>query len=374
MSKLIESKTLYKVHTGAKVGDWTISLYGNDDGSATLARQACKVVGGKPVETITHITQGKNIGRSNETTPLQQAQSEMESKINKQIDKGYVETKPEEGAKVTNALGFIKPMLAQPIEKVKKWSFPVYAAAKLDGHCLLANNQTLYSRGGKPVVVHHITESLNAIPDGVTLHGEIYIHGETLQRISSLVKKPKPESSALVYHVYDVHTEDTEIAYGERYALLREIVCRLGNESIVALEQVPIDSQDELDKLHAKYLSQGFEGTMARHGDTSYEDGKRSKSLMKVKNFQDAEFKIVGYEEGKPYIREDRTYQVPVYICATDEGNNFNCTAPGTMEEKHAAFVNIDAVIGKMLTVKFFNMTPDNVPFLPVALRIREDI
>jgi len=374
MTELVITKTLYKVHSGGKVGDWVINLYDNEDGSATLERKSCKVVGGKPVETLTKITAGKNIGRSNETTPLAQGELELYSKVNKQIDKGYVTHKPEAGAKVTNALGFIKPMLAQPIEKVNKWQFPVYAAAKLDGHCLLANNETLYSRGGKTVTVHHITKSLTDIPNGVTLHGEIYIHGETLQRISSLVKKPKPESVELVYHVYDVHTKDQELPYSKRYQLLKEIVASLGNDSILALEQLVIENQQALDCLHAKYLSQDYEGTMARHGDSPYEDGKRSKSLMKVKDFQDAEFEIVGYEEGKPYIREERTYQVPVYVCQTSDGNKFNCTAPGTMEEKDHAFSHAKDAIGKMLTVKFFNMTPDNVPFLPVALQIRDDI
>ncbi len=374
MFKRLTTTTLYKVHSTGKVGDWSISLYDNEDGTATIQRKSCKVVGGNPVETITNITKGKNIGRSNETTPLEQARSEMDSKINKQIDKGYVVNKPEDGAKVTNALGFIKPMLAQPIEKVKKWSFPVFAAKKLDGHCLLANNQTLFSRGGKPVMIKHITDSLVDIPTTVTLHGEIYIHGETLQRISSLVKKPKPESSELIYYVYDVHTEGRAFPYATRYELVQRVVEKLDNRAIVALEQITINSQNQLDELHAKYLSDGYEGTMVRHGDKPYEDGKRSQSLMKVKDFKDAEFEIIGYEEGKPYIREDRTYQVPVYICQTADGNTFNCTAPGTMEEKDAAFVNADDAIGKMLTVKYFNMTPDNVPFLPVALHLREDI
>ena len=33
-----------------------------------------------------------------------------------------------------------------------------------------------------------------------------------------------------------------------------------------------------------------------------------------------------------------------------------------------------NGTVGKYMTVKYFNMTPDGVPFLPVALQIREDI
>lgn len=63
-----------------------------------------------------------------------------------------------------------------------------------------------------------------------------------------------------------------------------------------------------------------------------------------------------------------------IYTCVTSDGVLFEATAPGTMQEKHIAWEKRLSAIGKMLTVKFFNMTPNGAPFLPVALRLREDI
>lgn len=132
------------------------------------------------------------------------------------------------------------------------------------------------------------------------------------------------------------------------------------------------NSDGSLNLLHSIWLGNGYEGTMVRHGDTGYEDGKRSKSLMKKKDFQDDEFEIIDVIEGKPVIKENVTYKVAIYVCVTNEVKEFNCTSPGTMQDKDAAWNNREKAIGKMLTIKFFNYTPDNIPYLPVALQIKE--
>ena len=374
------NQTLFKIHSSGKVGDWEIEVLDLGDGTASMVRHSRKVLGGTPVVTETHVKVGKNIGRSNETTPLEQAVNEAKAKVQNQLDKGYVVDMPKAGDVVTNSLGFLKPMLAQPIEKVKKWSFPVFAQRKFDGHRMLAtvqdNRVVLYSRQGKEQDVAHIREALekaydNGIWDGKTLDGEIYQHGETLQRISSLVKKPKPESLGLTYWLYDIMEEAQD--YSQRLAQLEVITSQLDFEKIQLTDTMAVDDDDALNAIHSQFLSEGYEGTIVRHGNNGYE-GKRSMSLMKKKDFQDAEFEIVDVNKGKPYIKPDGTYEMAIYTCVTSDGVQFEATAPGTMQEKHNAWEARFSAIGKMLTVKYFNMTPNGAPFLPVALRLREDI
>lgn len=379
-------KTLYKLHSNNQIGSWRIFV---SDGEAfpIMVREACKVISGTPVVTVTEFLEGKNIGRSNETTPLEQAIAEAESKIRKQYDKGYVDEIPSVGDTVTNGLGFLKPMLAQPIDKVRDWSYPVYVQPKFDGHRMLAtvnhkDEVVLYSRQGKIIDVEHIRYSLQELYDnghwcGTTLDGEIYLHGESLQRISSLVKKPKPESKELVYNLYDIMHTDSP--YDERLSDIRQIsenaICGKINVTETWFIDPDNGADDELIEFHATFLGRGYEGTIVRHGDTGYEDGKRSKSLMKKKDFQDAEFRIVSHELGKPDIKADGTYERPVFICEAHNGERFGVTAPGTMQERHQFFLNgLGNYIGRLLTVKFFNLTPDGIPFHPVALRVREDI
>jgi DNA ligase-1 len=385
-TKTIYTKQLFKVHSTGKVGDWVITVTDNGDGTATLTRESTKVLGGTAVKTITNITAGKHIGKANETTPRYQAQLEALSKVAKQLDKGYVESMPQDGDKVTNSMGLVQPMLAHPIDKVKDWTFPVIAQPKLDGHRMLAcvdqqGRVVMYSRQGKPINLPHIASSLLEAYEigawqGETLDGELYIHGETLQTVSSLVKKLQPRSEEVLYHIYDTVTINQ--SYAERVgSVLDDLFGMMDDGRPMALRRVyseRINHQGRLDEMHGENLAAGYEGTMIRWGDTGYENGKRSKSLLKLKDFQDAEFEIIGFGWGKPYVRPDREYRVPIFKCATKGGESFDVTAHGTMEEKDALANKVESYVGKMLTVKYFNFTPAGVPFLPVSLRFHETV
>lgn len=376
--KQLYTQTLYKRHSTGQIGSWIIEVTGYDTGEAIIQRSARKVLDGQPVITSTPITKGKNIGRSNETTPWEQAVMDAESKVRKQLDKGYVLDLEDAQVKSTNNLGFIKPMLAQPVEKVKDWDFPVMVQPKMDGHRMLATVKdgqvVLYSRQGKTLDVEHIRSVLQKAFDegiwcGTTLDGEVYEHGQTLQRISSLVKKPKPESRNLVYNLYDIVKP---VCYSDRMEDLLEIADNVPFDIVYVTDTMKTTSQDELDAIHGEFIGMGYEGTIIRQLGMPYEDDKRSKSLMKKKDFQDAEFEIIGVTKGKPNLRHN--LEVGIYQCKTPDNNAFTVTAPGDMHEKHRHAIEGHANVGKLLTVKFFNHTPDGIPFHPVALRVREDI
>lgn len=374
------NETLFKRHTDGSVGSWQVFVEQNP---AAIVRLATKVIGGKSVETRTNILEGKNIGRANETTPFEQALSEAKSKYQKKLDEGYVTSIDDAQTTATNGLGFRQPMLAQPIEKVKKWTFPVLASPKYDGHRMLATVQdkkvVLYSRGGKQIFAAHIENVLQIAYDrgqwcGTTLDGEIYQHGKTLQEIASLVKRPQKGSEHLTYYLYDAI--DAGYTYSLRHALISGVAeaCLplTGSKPVELCPQSIVRDQAHLDAAHMDNLLQGFEGTMIRWGEAGYEEGKRSQSLMKRKDFQDDEFDIIGCFEGKP--NERHNLKVGMYTCVTKNGVVFGVLAPGDMHEKHEHAVKGKKNVGLPMTIKFFNYTPDGAPYLPVALRIRKDL
>ena len=371
-------QTLYKVHSGGKVGSWNIKVTLNPDDTATTLVTSRKVLGGKGVETPTDYTEGKNIGRSNETTPIMQAVFEAQSKVKKQLDKGYVEDQPEEGAAVTNALGLVKPMLAQPIDKVKDWEFPVFVQPKMDGHRCLATIQEekvfLYSRGGKPITVVHIMERLQflydrGIWDGTTLDGELYCHGKAFENISSLIKKPQEDSKYLSYNIYDVVLD---LPYADRFDYLDSRITESSYPTLCLTACYKVMDQAGIDKYHASWTSNGYEGTMVRQGDASYETDKRSASLMKRKDEEDAEFEIIGIRKGKPNKRLGT--EVGIYVCQTADGKTFDVTAPGDAKEKHDHAMNGHKNIGKKLTVFSYGYTKEGKPCHITNSRIREDL
>lgn len=238
-------------------------------------------------------------------------------------------------------------------------------AARIDGEV------KLWSRGSKYIDLPHIAEALESIltDEKTILDGELYCHGYPLQTINGWIKKAKPESINIQYHVYDMVIDEP---YQERVAQIETLIPDNHNYIVLTDTQL-VESEEAVMALHQQWVDDGYEGAIIRTNDKGYEP-KRSKSLIKVKSFQDAEFNIVDVIEGTPRIKDGETLNVAIYVCETDDGKRFNVTAPGTMFEKHSAWQERLSVIGRALTVKFFNLTAGGIPFLPVALRLRDDL
>lgn len=362
--------TLYK-NNATGTGWWKVSLPDCDPPGFLI--EYAKSDTAKSVSKF-HPTVAKNINRSNQTTSWEQAVLEAESKWRKQLDRGYSVERPVKGERPTNTLGLLKPMLATPFEKIKPETIDwdnAYVQPKLDGHRAMFKDGTLYSRQGKEINLPHIVEAIvSAGLDHLHLDGEIYWHGKTLQEIGSLIKRPREESRSLKYWLYDVVSDEP---YSVRAKVLEVAYTPAVDTALEFTPTYRVGNQERLKELHTEFKELGYEGTILRHGTTGYEDDKRSRNLIKVKDYDEAEFKIVSGKLGVPYQSEGVEYQCCVYVCEC-EGGTFDVTAPGTMQEKDAAWRNLDDAIGQMLTVKFWNLSKDRIPQQPVALRIREDV
>lgn len=373
----IADRTLYKNH-GKSVGFWSAWAEKTEDGGAKVKIEYAKTLDGKVVPKEYEV-KGKNIGRSNETTPIEQAQLEVDSRTNKQLDKGYVYSKEEaEKAKAANSLGLEMPMLATPIEKVKpekiEWA-NAYAQKKLDGHRAMFKDGVLYSRQGKVIDLPHITDAIvSAGIDHLHLDGELYLHGKTLQEIGSLVKRKQEGSEDLVYYIYDkvgdapwdlrITTVTDQGVSPESWPLALKV---LTGSKMLTFEQ--------LQEFHERQLKAGYEGTMLRWGGAGYQDGKRSKHLLKLKEFKcDSEFVVTSVERGVPHVTAGGTFEVPVWVLRTPEGKEFRATAPGNLEEKNNLWLTRESYIGRNATIQYHYLSADGVPQLPVALRLREEL
>ncbi|WP_289101017.1 hypothetical protein [uncultured Marinobacter sp.] len=362
--------TLYQNH-GSAIGYW--EAWVEPDGLVMI--QYARSLDGKPV-LKQYQAYAKNVGKANATTPYEQGVLEIQSKARRKMDKGYVQTLEEAKAPSTNAMGLLKPMLATPFDKVKpekiEWD-RAYAQPKLDGHRALYKDGVLYSRQGKTLKLPHIQDAINRAGIGhMHLDGELYIHGKSLQEISSLVKKYQPESYKVEYHIYDTIDDKP---FSHRFNLLKAYEYDwLASLPLKLVETCPISDVEGLMTLHSQFRAEGYEGTMLRHSDEGYQHGKRARTLLKLKEFHDAEFTVVDYEQGKPYITDEGVFNVPVWICDAGNGKTFNVTAPGNMHEKDAQWRGVNSYIGKPLTVKYHYLSKDGIPQLPVALRFREDV
>jgi DNA ligase-1 len=312
------------------------------------------------------VTEGKNIGKRNETTPYEQACAEAESKWNKQADKGYVKDEAELAA----VAELPKAMLAHPYAKRgHNIVWPAAVQPKLDGIRLLAHVGTdgvkFYSRNGKPIttVDHLIPSLLESFEPGVVVDGELFNPDMTLQDIVSGAKKLSAKSARLQYWLYDMIDDRP---YYDREIGLRHAV-QAFDDLLVLVPTIDCADEAEMMQAFAGFLADGFEGAIVRNYSGLYKRGKRSADLQKVKPIEDAEFKIVGFRDGRGKFEG-----AVIWECETDAGKHFEAVPMGTMEQRREWFGDGVTYMGKMLTVKFANMTPDGVPFHPVGVAVRD--
>ena len=364
-------KTLYTKDSTDKIRVWTIEVVKTPSGANINTSHG--IVGGKMVTKTETITAGKNIGRTNETTPLEQAKSEAESSWQNQKDTGYFETIKE--AETTQVY---LPMLAHMFMKRKHdIKYPAYVQPKLDGvRCLVkkVNAKTLHfmSRGGKDYDALQRHPIINILLDYMqtddVLDGEIYKHGWSLQKITSMVKKFKPETVELEYWIFDAAKEGT---FEDRFMSIKK------SKKLTFVETNKITTESEVQKWHDKYVRDGFEGVIIRNRDGQYAFGSRSSDLQKYKEFIDDEFEITGWEVEKQNINGE-DYKCIVYVCKTKDGATFKCRPRGTLKMREELLKVANKLIGRNLTVRYQALTDDTegegkkVPQFPVGICIRD--
>ena len=294
-------------------------------------------------------------GKVNRTLE-EQISLQIQSRINKQIDKGYSFSREEALKRPTNSLGLVKPMLAHKYRDVQvDFKRGVYVQRKYDGNrCIIHNRDgeiVAYSRNGKLITsISHILSTIE-MPVGHSIDGELYAHGRTLQEIVSFVKREQAESQSLKFHAYDYVSNESFAERKDRLSFVK------GN-----IELVPtyfVTREDEMLDYHQQFRDEGYEGTMIRLQGAGYEDGKRSKQLLKVKELQDDEFLVIDVSPSKDNFG--------ILHCVMPSGKYFKVTAPGTHFDKQFVLTNKEDYIGKKVTVEYAYLTEDGIPFHPVA-------
>jgi len=389
-------QTLFKIDTKGKLREWTMHI----DGASFYAVKG--LVDGKKTTDKATTTIAKNVGRSNETTPEEQAELEAQAKFQKKLDSGYALNEIDAQKKK-----FYEPMLAHNYkdrqdELVGK--FPHYSQPKLDGiRCIVRKEgDTLVgrTRNGKEIeCIPHILKSLNgfflAYPTAI-LDGELYNHDlrDNFNKITSLVRKQKPIQSekmsdkvfakkvseykerlaeaedTIQYHVYDAPRLNDVINEKQPFDYrIDELKANLiQNKHIILVETNEVYSKGNLNSLYGQYLEQGYEGQMIRKSRSSYEN-KRSTSLLKRKEFIDAEYKIIDIDIGNG----NRSGTAKNLVCYCEKTKQtFNSNIKGSFEYLKEIYDNRKDYIGKLATIKYFQLTPDGIPRFPYAIAFRD--
>ena len=414
-------ETLYK---RAKTGDiqfWKIQIT-EGIGHAHITKMSGKLGTNNPLIHEECITEGKNLGKANETTPHQQAHLQAESDWKKKKDEGYKslkdlgieactvgdlvgqymmtkthgiytyglrycleETLPKFN---TDANGNVKPMLAKTVDW-RKVKYPCLVQPKLDGvRCLLIIGQkddelylegsaTFLSRSGKPyTTLNHIEQDVitfvksfgDAVCDFI-LDGEIYSDELTFQEIVAAVKKERDFSKKLKFRVYDIVSEELQI---DRWNQVQHLVNLIRSPHITFVDTHSACQQSDIKELHDKWFKEGYEGAMIRHTDGKYGQGQRSSDLLKVKEFDENEFYFLRFETGQ---REEDLIAVCAKIDSSDSVVQYDKTFRAKMQGNVAhrrALETAGIPVGTAITIKHFGWTDDGLPRFPIGKSFRD--
>lgn len=339
---------------------------------------------------------------------LQQAELEYNSILSKYQDKGYKKLDSLTHKKFNeltleeinlivptlkeDANGNLKPMLAKSSTQCQNSVLDkvLYCSRKLNGvRCMMKwdpnlNKVVTVSRGGKNYnasTIHltkEVTKFLSEHPAYI-LDGELYHFGHFLQELSGIARLDHWEErcNILEYWIYDIadgtkifKSESTKMV-DDRFTILEDLRLNVfkNNSHIKILEHIRTEGWDNIKKLHDKWVNEGFEGLVARKPDKVYEFGKRSSTMIKVKEYKEEEFEIIDYSEK---LREEDF----CFIMQTKDGKVFEAKPIGDRELKADYIKNIDNIIGHMGTIKFFELSKDNIPQQPIfqAVRYTEDL
>lgn len=347
--------TLYQNSTSGKVKEWSVTTDGD------MVIMSYGLVGGKIKSSVVR-AESKNVGKSNETTPEEQAKLEAISRFNAQKLKGYTEV-----LGVTENEHPERPMLA--IDYSKRQSsviYPAYAQPKLDGvRCLMKKTSDTFvniSRGGTSYKLNKELEDQIQLLIQETgfdyLDGELYIHLVSLQKIKSAVSKPNELSDSVMFYIFDI---PLDIPFSQRYLLLNrlsETVKRLGLNKIRIVPTHAIFNDKGMSEYLSTYESMGYEGLIVRNEKGIYSFGQRSPDLIKRKNMITDEALVIG-------CSEDRSGQ-GVLICESKTGKKFECKMLGSAD--YRAYDVQVSLIGKNITYKYQQLTDDGIPQFAVGI------
>ena len=268
-------------------------------------------------------------------------------------------------------------------------SYPAYSQVKADGMRVAIvvdsnGNVDLFSRNGKPLEVHGAFDSMSKFP-GLVFDGELIVVDDQNQILprktgngicSKAIKGTMSvdESRMLRAQLWDsilidnwkVGVEDSE--YSDR---LKEVKAVAFPQNVSVIETTVVDDEQEAKTHYASCRKRGLEGTILKNTNHPWVN-KRTKNLGKMKEYQEADMRVVNVVEGTgKYVG-----MVGALLCESSDGKvSVNVGTGFSDVQRSLAFSEYQ---GKVITVGY-NERIKSVGydieslFLPRFVEIRHD-
>tara|TARA_R110000764_G_scaffold234388_1_gene328212 strand:+ start:531 stop:1805 length:1275 start_codon:yes stop_codon:yes gene_type:complete len=266
-----------------------------------------------------------------------------------------------------------KVALAKEYESGKcNWNDGWYASRKLDGVRCLAitdedGNCKLYSRMGKELTtlnkVKEAIEATNIV--NTVFDGEICLvdedGNEDFQGIMKQLRRKDHQIENPAYMMFDMlnikdfNNQKSEEILSDRLHTLRSFL-NIDTQILRYTEQALINDDEHFETWSkiADYFN--WEGVMLRK-DVGYE-GKRTKNLVKVKQFHDAEYEVIDYDnDDHEVVRDGKSETIKMLAQVWIEHKGYRVkVGSGWSQEQRLQYMD-GSIVGKIITVQYFEET-----------------
>jgi DNA ligase-1 len=258
-------------------------------------------------------------------------------------------------------------------QKKVKWSDGWFVSRKLDGCrcvCIIdgLGEPRFYSRvGNEFLTLDNLKPSIRQLGlINTVLDGEICMIDEKgNEDFTSIMKEIKRKDHTIEqphYYIFDhltikeFESKVSTTKFGQRIANIESIVPN-DLKGVSVLDQF-ICADDMFVSLLEHSKNEGWEGLMLRK-NTTYK-GKRSDEVLKVKSFHDAEYIVLEIENDIQRVIVDGAEVSELMlknIIIEHKGNRVQVGSGFNHEQRRHYFNNPNDIIGKQVTVQYFEET-----------------
>ena len=188
---------------------------------------------------------------------------------------------------------------------------------------------------------------------------------ENFRLTTKIVNSKSNNKEGLEFIVFDITpmedyiNKKSSIKYKDRLKLMDELIGDKGKH-IKLVEKFGITNDTNIiEEQLNKVVKNGGEGLILNTLNGKYEFGKRPKSLLKVKKFNEADVLCVGINEGDGRLKGTTGALVCKFIykgkeCDVEVGTGINDS------DRKLIFDNPSLVVGKVITIKYFEVSKDS--------------
>ena len=231
---------------------------------------------------------------------------------------------------------------------------------KLDGVRARWDGRKLVSRGGNVFAAPEwFTKEFPAVP----LDGELWIGRGRYEEVSSIVRRKQPHNGwrNIRLMVFDLPKHGG--TFEQRVRAMTRLAAQAHSPYLAVIEQYTIISEEALKQRLQAMVDQGGEGLMLHRKTARYVSG-RSRNLLKLKPFTDAEATVIGYRPGKGQFAG----QIGSLKVRSDQGVVLYIGSGLSHEQRRNP-----PPLQSRITFRYQGLTKNGIPRFPVFLRIREE-